>query len=210
MDGVITDSEPVHQQLEHEMYQTLGLNIHEEELKNYVGTSSIDMWTSIGQKYGLDKTPEEMLHYGRQKYWDALASGAVPLVQGVMELIKKLKNHDFVLQVASSATRPTVERVISHFELDAYFHHRIGGDEVSRSKPFPEIFLKAAAQSNSTPHQCLVIEDSTNGIRAAKKAGMYCIGYQNPNTGQLDLTQADAVVSALSEISIEMITSLPR
>jgi HAD superfamily hydrolase (TIGR01509 family) len=205
MDGVIIDSEPIHQKMEFEMYQELGLNISDEEHKNYVGTSSIDMWKMISQRHELNKTPDELLIYGREKYWEALDAGRVPLVEGAVSLIGKLHQNNYIIQVASSATRPTVDRVLEHFNLHPFFKHRIGGNEVSLSKPNPEIFLKAASQSESEPGSCLVIEDSANGIKAAKAAGMYCIGYANPGTGKQDLSRADQVVGALGEIDLEMI-----
>lgn len=207
MDGVIIDSEPTHQKLEFEMYEELGLKISAEEHKDYIGTSSIDMWNLIRTRHGLAKTPEELLLYGRSKYWEALENGRVPLVDGSRELIAELHEGGFVVQVASSATRPTVDKVISHFELEEYFPYRIGGNEVSKSKPSPEIFLTAANQSNSSPETCLVIEDSTNGIKAAKSAGMFCIGYKNPGTGNQDLSLADEVVDDLKRLSAETIRS---
>ena len=205
MDGVIIDSEPIHQKMEFEMYQELGLDISEEEHKNYVGTSSIDMWRMISQRHKLVKTPEELLLYGREKYWEALDNGRVPLVEGVVSLIANFHKNDYIIQVASSATRPTVDRVLSYFNLHSFFKYRIGGNEVAFSKPNPEIFLKAASQSESEPGNCLVIEDSTNGIKAAKAAGMYCIGYANTGTGNQDLTQADLVVTSLGDIDLDMI-----
>lgn len=208
MDGVIIDSEPIHQQMEFEMYEELGLNISPEEHKNYVGTSSIDMWNMIKERHRLEKPPEELLLYGRQKYWDALDQHRVPLVVGARELMSTLYQNNFIIQVASSATRPTVDKVIKHFDLASLISHRIGGNEVKKSKPNPEIFTKAAEQSNSNPVQCLVIEDSANGVKAAKDAGMICIGYANPGTGDQDLTKADFVVSELSEISLELVRSL--
>lgn len=208
MDGVIIDSEPIHQALEFEMFQDLGLIISAEEHKTYVGSSSIDMWNRIREKHHLKKTPEELLMYGRAKYWAALEQQRVPLVEGSQELIIDLYEMGFVIQVASSATRPTVDKVIEHFQLQQYFAHRIGGDEVKRSKPEPEIFLRAAEQSKSNPGDCLVIEDSTNGVKAAKSAGMVCIGYINPGTGVQDLSQADMVINNLNEINIDVIRSL--
>jgi HAD superfamily hydrolase (TIGR01509 family) len=205
MDGVIIDSEPVHQKLEIEMFDDLGLQISDEEHKDYVGTSSVDMWTLISKRHTLKKTPQELLIYGREKYWEALDNGRVPLVQGAVALVAKLHQGDYVIQVASSATRPTVDRVLEHFKLESFFLYRIGGNEVSFSKPDPEIFIKAANQSNSPPRCCLVIEDSTNGVRAAKAAGMYCIGYANPGTGNQDLSQADLIVTSLSDIHVETI-----
>ncbi len=208
MDGVIIDSEPIHQKMESEMFEELGLKISDEEHKDYVGSSSIDMWTKIRKRHTLNKTPDELLLYGRQKYWEALDAGRVPLVQGAISLIAEFHKNDLIIQVASSATRPTVDRVLAHFSLEPYFRHRIGGNEVSLSKPDPEIFIKAAMQSNSIPSECLVIEDSSNGVKAAKAAGMYCIGYANPGTGKQDLSKADIVVDRLDKINLNILQSL--
>ena len=207
MDGVIIDSEPVHQKLEFEMFDELDLHISDEEHKTFVGTSAVDMWTRIKMNHSLAKTPEELLMYGRAKYWDALEQDRVPLVSGSKELMSKLYQSKFIVQVASSATRPTVDKVIEHFHLEKYISHRIGGNEVIQSKPDPEIFVKAALQSNSNPSQCLVIEDSANGVIAAKEAGMICIGYVNPGTGDQNLSLADAKVTDLCEINLELIRS---
>ena len=207
MDGVIIDSEPIHQQLEFEMYKELGLNISQEEHKDYVGTSSMDMWEKIGKRHQIDLRPEELLLYGRTKYWAALEDGRVPLVPGVKELINFFHNNKYRVHVASSATRPTVDRVLAHFDLEHFFKFRIGGNEVERSKPSPEIFLKSAKQSASNPAHCLVIEDSANGIKAAKAAGMTCIGYRNSGTGDQNLKEADLVVTKLNEISKAILDS---
>lgn len=210
MDGVIINSEPTHQQLEFEMFAELGLHITKEEHKAYVGTSSNDMWTKIGERHPLNKNPQELLLYGREKYWKSLDDGKVPLVKGVMELIDYFKRNKYKIHVASSATRPTVDKVMEYFNLGDFFKFRIGGDEVKKSKPDPEIFLKSAKQSNSNPENCLVIEDSRNGLKAAKAAGMYCIGYANPGTGSQDLSIADLVVHSLEEITPAAISSISK
>ncbi len=208
MDGVIIDSEPVHQELEWEMYRELDLKITEDEHRNYVGTSAIDMWTMIREKHPLSKTPDELLVYGREQYWKALEKGRVPLVDGCLPLLELLSQSEFIIQVASSATRPTVDKVLAHFGIGSYFSHRIGGNEVTRSKPDPEIFLRAASQSSTPPEQCLVIEDSANGVKAAKAAGMVCIGYANPGTGNQDLSAADLVVDSLHKIDLNLVRSI--
>jgi beta-phosphoglucomutase len=203
MDGVIVDSEPTHQKLEIEMFSELGLHISDEERIEFVGTSSVDMWKKIGKRHDLAKSPDELLLYGRQKYWDALEAGKVPLVQGAVQLITDLRRRGLIIQVASSATRPTVDHVLALFRLESFFKYRIGGDEVAHSKPNPDIFLEAARQSGSDPAKCVVIEDSANGVKAAKQAGMFCIGYANPGTGKQDLSLADIVVNSLEKISVD-------
>ena len=109
-----------------------------------------------------------------------------------------------------TSPKPTVDRVIEYFHLEQYFSHRIGGNEVKRSKPDPEIFIKAARQSGSEPAKCLVIEDSANGVTAAKDAGMHCIGYLNPGTGVQNLSHADLVVDDLKKITIDVIMSISK
>ncbi len=208
MDGVIINSEPVHQQLETEIFKELGLNITAEERATFIGTSAVDMWTIIGKRHRLLKSPEEMLRYGREKYWKDLEDGKVSLMHGALDLIKYVHENKFTVQVASSATRPTVDKVLEHFHLEKYFKYRIGGDEVSKSKPEPEIFIKAAQQSGSDMKKCLVIEDSSNGVIAAKAAGMFCVGYASSHTGIQDLSMADLVVQNLYEITPEAISLL--
>ena len=208
MDGVIVNSEPVHQKLEWEMFAELGLDISEEEHKTFIGSSAVDMWKRIKQNHRLEKSPEELLLYGRKKYWQALDNGRVTLVDGAPGLIEALKKSGFIIQLATSSTRPTVDKVLRHFNLEKYFDFTIAGNEVERSKPDPEIFIKAAKQSGTDPSQCLVIEDAANGVKAAKAAGMYCIAYKNDGTGDQDLSMADLVVDDLKAITPEMIRAL--
>jgi len=208
MDGVLVDSEPIHQLLEDELFAEQNVKISEEERKTFVGTSSIDMWAKIGEAHKLSKSPRELLAIGRDMYWKAIVGDQVPLVDGALDLIKQFYNNDFLIHIASSATRPTVDKVLEYFNLERYFKYRIGGDEVVKSKPNPEIFLKSAKQSDSTPENCLVIEDSSNGVAAAKAAGMICIGYDNPGGVIQDLSQADIAVKNLNEIDMDLINSL--
>ena len=88
MDGVIVDSEPVHQENERALFRELGLEISDEEHSSYIGTSAMDAWKMIIEKHNLDKTPEELLVLGRNRYLDMLKSGNhVHLVDGSVTLI---------------------------------------------------------------------------------------------------------------------------
>ncbi len=200
MDGVLINSEPTHQKMGREQFEALGLNISDEEFMSYVGTSSINMWTRIINKHGLNEDPYDLLLKGRGKYIKVLKEGKVPMVEGAMDLVKRLHKKGYKLVVASSASRKTVEAVLDYFDLQKYFIAKIAGDEVEHSKPNPEIFLKIAKAVGSSPDECLVIEDSSNGVKAAKDAGMACVAYKNHGTGIQDLSQADMIVTDLSEI----------
>lgn len=206
LDGVIVDSEPVHQRLEDEMFRELALDITPEDRKKLVGTSSVDMWKFIKKEYGVDLDPQELLLKGRQRYWDVLENTEeVRLVPGILELLNDLKGRNIKMLVASSATLVTINKVIDIFKLGEWFQGFVGGDQVTRSKPDPEIFLKAVALLGADPLECLVIEDSGNGIKAARAAGMKSIGYRNPLSGQQDLAGADWVVDDLREIDLDVV-----
>ena len=206
LDGVIINSEPVHQRLESEMFAELNLDITEKDRAYLVGMSAVDMWKYIRKAYDMDIDPQELLKYGRKKYWDVLENtDDVKLIPGVLDLIRTLKKQGLVLLVASSATSITVNKVLEIFELGSWFEGTVGGDEVINSKPDPEIFLKAAALIDTNPAECLVIEDSTNGVLAAKGAGMKSIGLKNHQTVPQDLSKADWVVDDLRDIDLSIV-----
>jgi beta-phosphoglucomutase-like phosphatase (HAD superfamily) len=92
--------------------------------------------------------------------------------------------------------------VLAKFGIREYFSCIVSGEEVPAGKPAPGIFLEAARQLDVSPEHCVVLEDSRNGVLAAKRAGMRCIGYVNPNSGQQDLSAADRIVHEITDIKI--------
>ena len=93
-----------------------------------------------------------------------------------------------------------INRVFKKFDLDKFFKAKISGADLKESKPNPEIFIKAAKLSGFSKSECIVIEDSTNGIIAAKSAGIYCIGFNSPNSKNQIYDKTDLVVSNFNEI----------
>ena len=83
-----------------------------------------------------------------------------------------------------------------------YFDFIVSGEEVTNGKPMPDIFLKAADHFQSSPDNCFVIEDSSNGVTAAKAAGMKCIGFRNVNSGNQDISKADLIINSFSKTEI--------
>lgn len=84
----------------------------------------------------------------------------------------------------------------------------ISGEEVKRGKPDPEIFITTAKRIGVNPESCLVIEDAENGVKAAKAAGMKCIGYKNMDSGNQDLSEADLVINNFSELNLDILKGL--
>lgn len=195
MDGVIIDSEPIHMQIERELFDELGLDISEKEHQNYVGASSIELWSAMVKKESLKISPEKLVDIKEERYLNHLktASELKPL-DGVMDVIVHLHKAEKRLAVASSATRLEIEYILKKLQLRSYFSCVVSGAELERSKPDPQIFLTVSSITKTPPEQCCVIEDSRNGVEAAKSAGMNCIGFKNPNSGNQDLSNSDVIL----------------
>ncbi len=124
-----------------------------------------------------------------------------------MDLIKDYHSNGLTLVLASSASMPNINNIFKRFDLDQYFIAKLSGADLKASKPHPEIFEKAAIASGFKPQECVVIEDSTNGIKAAKDAGIFCIGYDSLNSKNQDYSLADIVVSDFKDIYFENVAS---
>ena len=208
MDGVIIDSEPVYFEIDKQMFEELNIAVSFEEHCSYVGTSSQNMWETIINKHGITNQRDELMkkEYSLYKKYLADANNLQP-IDGVIELINDLHQSNFKLILASSSRMETIEIILNKFNLSGLFIDKISGSELAHSKPHPEIFLKAAQLTRSEPRDCIVIEDSKNGVTAAKAAGMKCIGFLNPNSGDQNLAHADLVIRSFRELDPTIIKS---
>src|SRR5207342_1556150 len=102
----------------------------------------------------------------------------LPLIEGAMDAVERIAG-SFRLAVASSSNRPIIDAVLRSSGLDRYFDVTVSSEEVSHGKPAPDVYLEAARRLGVAPAQCAAVEDSGNGIRSAKAAGMVVIAYPN-------------------------------
>jgi len=206
MDGVIVDSEPVHYEIETSVMRDLGVNISRKEYLTFVGKTSKNMWTELIDRFDLEVSVESAIQMSKDRYHHELYHTDRPLaISGTLQLIKGLHAAGKKLVLASSSTLENIHMVLEKHQLKQYFSHIVGGDEVNNGKPEPDIFNLAAKRAKTLPSQCLVIEDSRNGVAAAKAAGMRCIGYDNPSSpGQL-LYDADLVITDMTDLTAQNI-----
>ena len=122
------------------------------------------------------------------------------LVDGVEEIIKYFHHKEITLILASSSAMVNINRVFDRFNLHSYFSAKISGADLTASKPHPEIFEKAALLGNTPKENCIVIEDSDNGIKAANDAGIFVFGYANKLSEGQTLKNADAVIDCFSSL----------
>ena len=206
MDGVIIDSEPVYFEIDKQMFEELNIAVSFEEHCSYVGTSSQNMWNAIITKHGVAEQPAELMRKEYSLYLEHLANAKdLQPIDGVVELIHELYKDNFKLVLASSSQMASIDIVLNKFKLDELFIAKVSGSELAHSKPHPEIFLRSARLIKSDPSECIVIEDSKNGVTVLKAAGMKCIGFLNPNSGNQDLKNADLVIHSFGELNADIV-----
>ena len=209
MDGVIIDSEPVYFKIDKEMFEELNIAVSFEEHSTYVGTSSQNMWDAIIKKHGIPGDPGELMRKEYNLYMDYLVNANdLQPIDGVMELINGLHENNFKLILASSSRMEIIDIILKKFKLSDLFIAKVSGSELAHSKPHPEIFLRSAQLAGSEPKECIVIEDSKNGVAAAKAAGMKCIGFLNPSSGDQNLGDADLVIRSFKELNADLVKKL--
>jgi beta-phosphoglucomutase family hydrolase len=206
MDGVIAETEHVHVEAEKQTMLKYGVQITEDELHRYTGTTAKQMFMELIAKYKLDTTFEKIFNEKEEIMFRLLEMDTQP-VKGVIELLCKLKEKHVKLAVASSSHRRLVQYVLRKLEITELFDSIISAEDVTHGKPDPEIFLMSAKRLNVSPAECLVIEDAKLGVEAAKEAGMKCLGYRNPHSGNQDLSKADIVTDDFSSLDVQELLS---
>jgi HAD superfamily hydrolase (TIGR01509 family) len=199
----------VYQSIERDMYRELGIPVSMEEQQAFMGTAERSMWTHFCRKYDVKQPVEELVQEERRRFMLSLEEpGIIPLMAGLIPLLEDLKAERIPCWIASSSSADIIARVIQVNGLENYFRGFVSGDDVSQSKPSPEIFLKAAVLAETDPLRCAVIEDSINGVRAALNAGMAVVGLSPDNGNGEELEEANLLISDLSEITADRIREL--
>jgi HAD superfamily hydrolase (TIGR01509 family) len=202
MDGVLIDSEPIYYKLCSDFLRKSKAAMTKEEYYSYVGKPAAEFWNEMKKKYNLKENVEELININRKSYMNYLSSNDKEKpVEGVCEFIKELYDNNIRLALASSSSRDCIDMVLDKFKLKEYFHVIVSGDDVKEGKSTPYIFLYTAEKINVKPSECIVIEDSHNGVKSSKAAGMICLAFKNPSSGNQDVKLADLSITKFSEIN---------
>ena len=175
MDGVIFDSERLIADLWREVAEEKKMPDIDIAIQRSIGITNDATTQVFKELYGEDFPYEEYKKIVSTRFHAKYDNGKLPTKPGIKELLIFLQENKIPTAVASSTRTAVVETEIRDAGLLPYFDRIIGGDQVTHSKPNPEIFLKAADALNAKPEDCYIIEDSFNGIRAAHTAGMHPI-----------------------------------
>ena len=209
MDGVIVDTEPVHRYAFEQHFAILNIEVSNEMYATFTGNSTKNVYQKIKNHFGLADEIEDLVNTKRELFNEAFDKKEdLFLLDGVEQLIKDLHQNGMQLILASSSAKVTIERIFNRFNLNSYFLYKISGEDFEFSKPHPAIFEYAVLLSGDKVEDCIVIEDSTNGIIAAKAAGIYCVGYDSFHSKLQDYSLADLVISDFAELNFEIVRNL--
>lgn len=201
MDGVLINSEPFHYQVWKEALKKRGINLDYEIYKPCIGSTVQVLMQILHEHYGVDEKDDSLsLEVKNLKQEMIEKQGYPPLIPYVKDMLERFHEAGYQMAVASSSPQEYIENVTSYWGISPYFQVLVSGEHVEHPKPAPDIFLKTADILGLLPEECLVIEDSENGCRAAKAAGMTCMAYYNPDSGKQNLQTASAVVEGFEEI----------
>lgn len=207
MDGVIVDTEPLHRKAYFKTFNDLGIDVSEELYASFTGASTKRVCDTLIQEFNLKQTYEDIAKTKRDYFKEYFYNDEeFDLISGVRELIQHYYDNRIKLILASSATMTTINMVFEKFELEQYFGGKISGADLKESKPHPEVFLLAAEMANEPVENCMVIEDSTNGILASHRANIFCAAYRSPHSKNQDYTLANIVVSDYAELELDKIS----
>jgi len=196
MDGVLADTEPVYYKVEQKLFKSLGLNITPEIHHTFVGMSMKLIWEKIKETNYLDLSDEELINLHKKLMIRGIKTSTnLQPVNGIIPLLQFLIENNIEIAVASSSSHKLINVILTSIGIKKYFPLIISGDDVPVGKPAPDIFLRTLEELKICAENAVVVEDSTNGIFASKEAGIPCIAYKNPNSGNQVLDKADMIIT---------------
>jgi HAD superfamily hydrolase (TIGR01509 family) len=207
MDGIIIDSEPLQMIAINRVMAQWKVQLTDREFQKMIGRKLADDFADMQREYRI---PVEYATFAKQKretYHSILEQNLVEM-PGLSALLSRLLAAKLRLAVASSSVRADVAMVLDGLHITDKFEVIASGDEVQEGKPNPALFLLAAQRLRVPVTDCVAIEDSNPGLRAAKDAGMKCIVVPHQHTRHQDFARADIIVNSLDEITIELINKL--
>ena len=199
LDGVLVDTSAYHKQSWYDLARREGLEMSEAFFYDTFGMQNAQILPSMTDRKLDDEEIRRLSDWKEQRYRE-LISGELTLLEGVVALLEDLQSSGFKLAVGSSTPRVNLDFMLAHTQVQGYFAAYVTSEDVSRSKPAPDTFLKAAEKLDLPPGRCVVIEDAVPGVAAGKAAQMAVVAVTNTRPAP-DLSQADLIVDSLVEVS---------
>lgn len=216
-DGVIADTESLHLKSFQLTLGEHGIKLTEEEYaKDYLAYDDKTFFKELFKDRNIDHDETKLTEFIDRKslHFNNILRGNILIIEGVPDFISMLGGK-YPLSIGSGAFRSEIVEILKYAGLSQYFDIIVSADDVTNCKPDPEVYLRVLEKLNRRgthddeirAHQCLVIEDSVSGIKAAHSAGMKCLAVTNSYNRE-KLSQADLITDALDTVSLEQLEGL--
>jgi HAD superfamily hydrolase (TIGR01509 family) len=205
LDGVLLDTEELWDEARREIAEERGGRWQPDAQRAMMGMSSPEWSRYMHDVIGLPDPPERISEEVVERLAE-LYRRRLPLVDGAVEAVQRIGAH-WPLGIASSSNRPLIDLFLELTGTQQFFRATVSSEEVAHGKPAPDVYLEAATRLEVAPNRCAAIEDSENGIRSARSAGMRVVAIPNRvfPPGQEAVALADVVLDSLDELTPEAI-----
>jgi HAD superfamily hydrolase (TIGR01509 family) len=200
-DGVLADSEAINLRSAFEVFSAHGYELTSDDEPAIVGKHPIDYVPLLAQRFRVSEEEQRRMIREQDVVYTTVWQKQGRLLDGARETLDAVRRLGFGVGLATSSSRREVEEFIDRFELAACFDVTLSLDDVTRSKPDPEIYLSAARQLDVPTSKMLVVEDSEHGVRAAKAAGAICVAVRSRHVRPERIAMADVHIESIGELT---------
>jgi HAD superfamily hydrolase (TIGR01509 family) len=206
LDGVLWDGEPLYHEAFNVVLKPYGHSIAltDPDYVQIIGKSVEAAWDWMRTRFQLNESPSVFYRAYNEAVMDLLKDPREPLA-GVREILDELKGRGIPVGLASASLRNWVDATLAGLGLNGAFAASVTASEVERSKPAPDLYLKAAQQLGIAPEDSLAFEDTPSGIASAQAAGMFAVQVRASSTALPPLPQADMVIERYSEFDMSLL-----
>ncbi|MBI4980311.1 HAD family phosphatase [Candidatus Woesearchaeota archaeon] len=206
LDGVIINSEYYWSLVEFDLLRSLVPSWDKEKHQTIIGKSVSDVYSSLRKNYPINLSCDEFM-----KVYDKIAcdlyATKVEICDGCLEFALDAKKRGLKLGISSSSPRKWIDLVVNRFKLNELFDVIVSSDDIpGSSKPSPDLYIHTVRKLGVVNNESIAIEDSKNGIIAAKAAGIYCVAFNNGYNNHPDLALADLVINKFNELKVKFFT----
>ena len=209
MDGVLVNNLEIHRQAFAEFFRRYGVERTFDELSRVFGKGNDDIMGELMPADVVERVGIRQLGYEKEAIYREIYAPIITPQPGLLEFLAESEREGLRSAVGSSGYKANVDFVLDKCDIRRYFEATVAGDEVTRCKPDPEIYLTAAAKLGLAPEECVVFEDAEAGIEAAKHAGMKVVALATTFDREfLAETDADMIIGDFRDITVEQLRTL--
>lgn len=195
LDGLLVDSEPVQEKAIRATLEEFGVVLGKDAFKGMVGISTRDNFLAVLKERGAFTTIDQLIEIKSRRYLELIP--CLEPMPGALDLIQALAEQGIPMAVASSSPIRDVEASLDAVGMARYLAAVVGGDQVARTKPAPDVYLAAVERLGLRPAQCVALEDAGPGVAAAAAAGLAVVAVPNQHTREHDFRASSLLLSSL-------------